>query len=177
MTGTDRQSDMLKLFAFTAERRGVAASVHEGSWPDVASEVPVADVVVCHNVLYNVTDIAPFVAALDIRARRRVVIEVTPKHPQDRRRKLWRHCWNLERPREPTAADAIAAIAQAGLNAVAEEFTLSEARFASRRTDLEAAYWCRQMCLPSEREAEVATMMADAPFPREQVTIWWDKQP
>ena len=177
VVGTDRQSDMLKLFAVTAEQRGVAASVYEGSWPDVASEVPVADVVVCHNVLYNVTDIAPFVAALDAHARRRVVVEITPKHPQDRRRELWRHFWNLERPREPTAADAVAAITEAGLSPVAEESTLSEDRLASRRRDLEAAYWCRQMCLPPEREAEVAAMMADAPFPRERVTIWWDKQP
>ena len=94
--------------------------------PRVADTVPVADVVVCHNVLYNVADIPPFVAALDARARRRVVIEITPKHPQDRRRMLWRHFWNLERPHEPTAATAVEAIAEAGLNPIAEESLLPE---------------------------------------------------
>ena len=172
--GTDRQADMLELFSATAERRGIIASVHAGSWPDVADAVPVADVVVCHNVLYNVADIPPFVAALHAHARRRVVIEITPKHPQDRRRMLWHHFWNLERPHEPTAATAVEVIVEAGLDPVVEESLLPEDRFASKRRDLEPAQWCRNLCLPSEREAEVAALIADVPFPRERVTIWWD---
>ena len=172
--GTDRQSNMLELFTVTARQRGIAVSVAAGSWPEVADEVSVADVVVCHNVLYNVTDIGAFVAALHAHARRRVVIEITPKHPQDRRRKLWRHFWSLERPHEPTAATAVEVIAEAGLNPVVEESLLPEDRFASKRSDLEAAHWCRNMCLPPAREAEVAALMAGVPFPRERVTIWWD---
>ena len=172
--GTDRQPDMLELFAATARQRGIAAQVHAGSWPEVAGSVPVADVVVCHNVIYNVTDISPFVAALHARARRRVVVELTPKHPQDRRRQLWRHFWNLERPHEPTAATAVEVVAEAGLDPVVEESLLPEDRHASKRSDLEPAQWCRNMCLPPEREAEVAALIADVPFPRERVTIWWD---
>ena len=172
--GTDRQPDMLELFSATAEQRGITASVHVGSWPDITDQVPVTDVVVCHNVLYNATDIAPFVAALDAHARRRVVIEITPKHPQDRRRPLWRHFWDLERPHEPTAAMAVEVIVEAGLDPVVEESLLPADRFTSRRTDHEAAQWCRNLCLPQEREAEVAALIADVPFPRERVTIWWD---
>ena len=172
--GTDRQPDMLELFEATTRRRGIAAQVHAGSWPEVADAVPVADVVVCHNVLYNATDIAPFVAALHAHARRRVVIEITPKHPQDRRRQLWRHFWDLERPHEPTAAMAVDVIVEAGLDPVVEESLLPEDRFASKRRDLEPAQWCRNLCLPREREAEVAALIADVPFPRERVTIWWD---
>ena len=142
--------------------------------PPERDETPVADVVVCHNVLYNVADIAPFVAALDAHARRRVVIEITPKHPQDRRRKLWRHFWDLDRPREPTASTAVEVLVEAGLSPVVEESLLAEDRFASKRSDLEAAHLCRYMCLPPEREAEVAALVAEAPFPRERVTIWWD---
>ena len=121
--GTDRQDNMLEMFAATARRRGIAAQVHAGSWPEIAAEVPVADVVVCHNVLYNTADVPPFVAALDAHARRRVVIEITPKHPQDRRRMLWRHFWNLERPHEPTAATAVEAIAEAGLTPSSRSFS------------------------------------------------------
>ena len=172
--GTDRQTDMLELFETTARRRGIAARVHAGSWPEVAGAVPVADVVVCHNVLYNAADIAPFVTALHAHGRRRVVVEITPKHPQDRRRQLWRHFWDLERPHEPTAAMAVEAIVEAGLDPVVEESLLPADRFVSRRTDLEAAQWCRNLCLPPEREAEVAALIADVPFPRERVTIWWD---
>ena len=172
--GTDRQPDMLELFEATARKRGMASQVHDGSWPEVAGAVPVADVVVCHNVLYNVTDISPFVAALHAHARHRVVVEITPKHSQDRRRHLWRHFWNLERPHEPTAATAVEVIAEAGLDPVAEDSLLPEDRLASKRSDLEPAQWCRNLCLPAEREAEVAALIADVPFPRERVTIWWD---
>ncbi len=172
--GTDRQADMLDLFAATARGRGIPSVVHAGSWPEVAGEVPVADVVVCHNVLYNVTDIPSFVAALNAHARRRVVIEITPKHPQDRRRMLWRHFWNLERPHEPTAATAVEAIAEAGLDPVAEESLLPEDPRAAARREFEGPQWCRNLCLPPEREPEVAALIAGAPFPRERVTIWWD---
>ena len=172
--GTDRQDDMLALFSATAERRGVAASVHAGSWPDIADQVPVANVVVCHNVLYNIADIGPFVAALHAHARRRVVIEITPVHPQDRRRMLWRHFWNLERPHEPTAATAVEAIAETGLDPFVEESTLPDDPRAAVRREFEGAQWCRNLCLPPEREPEVAALVADVPFPRERVTIWWD---
>ena len=172
--GTDRQADMLELFSATAERRGVTASVHAGSWPEIADQVPVADVVVCHNVLYNIADVPPFVAALHAHARRRVVIEITPKHPQDRRRMLWRHFWNLERPHEPTAATAVEVIAETGLEPVAEESLLPEDPRAAKRREFEGPQWCRNLCLPPEREPEVAALVADVPFPRERVTIWWD---
>jgi len=172
--GTDRQTNMLELFAATAQQRGVASSVVAGSWPEVAGDTGVADVVVCHNVLYNVTDVPAFVTALDAHARQRVVIEITPKHPQDRRRMLWRHFWNLERPHEPTAATAVEAIAEAGLDPVVEESLLPEDPRAAKRREFEGAQWCRNLCLPPEREPEVTALVADVPFPRERVTIWWD---
>ncbi len=172
--GVDRQSDMLDLLSATARERGISASVYAGSWPDIADDVPAADVVVCHNVMYNVIGIAEFVAALAAHARRRVVIEMTPKHPQDRRRVLWRHFWNLERPREPTSAVAVQAIREAGIDARVEEWTFPAERFADRPRHLEAAYWCRQLCLEPEREPECEALIADVPFPRERVTIWWD---
>ena len=146
--GADRQSDMLDQFSATARDRGVAASTHAGSWPEMAADVPTADVVVCHNVLYNAADIAGFVAALNDHARRRVVIEITPKHPQDRRRALWRHFWNLERPHQPTAATAAEAIRETGIAVTAEESTLPADRFANRPQHLEAAYWCRRCASP-----------------------------
>lgn len=172
--GTDRQSDMLDQFAATARARGVAASVHAGSWPEIAAAVPAADVVVCHNVLYNAADIAGFVAALSDHARRRVVIEITPKHPQDRRRALWRHFWNLDRPHEPTAATAAEAIRESGIAVNAEESTLPADRFANRPQHLEAAYWCRQLCLPPDRQPECEVLIAETPFTPNRTTLWWD---
>ena len=172
--GVDRQRDMLDLFAATARQRRVRASTHVGSWPEDAGRIPVADVVVCHHVLYNVSDIAGFTTALDSHARRRVVIEITPKHPQDHKRSLWRHFWDLERPREPTALTASKAIAEAGFAPMVEESLIPPGRTAARSAGLDAAAWCRQLCLPPERQAECAAIMADKPFPGERVTIWWD---
>ena len=174
LIGVDRQADMLDLFAATARQRGVAFETHGGSWPEAAAGVPVADVVVCHNVVYNIAELAPFVAALNVHARRRVVIEMTPEHPQNRRRSLWRHFWNLERPREPTSASAAEVVEEAGFDPVVEESHLPAGRLAPQRADLEAAWWCQQLCLPAGRVREVADMMAVAPSPRERITIWWD---
>ena len=173
--GTDRQPDMLELFAATARERGIPATVHAGSWPGVASRMPRADVVVCHNVLYNISNLLAFVAALDAKARLRVVIEITPNHPRASRRRLWQHFWDLKLPHEPTAADAADAIAQAGLDPVVEHFEQSKDGFSPERAALAASHVCRQLCLADERTPEVAALLADTEFPRERVAIWWDK--
>ncbi len=77
----------------------------EGRWPDVADATPVADVVVCHHVAYNVADIEPFLLALTAHARLAVVLVLPPRHPLSAWNDAWRHFWGLERPTEPTADD------------------------------------------------------------------------
>jgi hypothetical protein len=47
----------------------------------VAEHPPVADVVVCHPVAYNVSDLAPFAQRLTDHARAGVVMELTAQHP------------------------------------------------------------------------------------------------
>jgi hypothetical protein len=47
----------------------------EGTWPDVATQTPVAEVAVCHHVVYNVADLAAFAQALTDHASARIVIE------------------------------------------------------------------------------------------------------
>jgi len=81
VTAVDESREMLAVFAAVAERRGVPHRVVHGRWPEVASDVEAADVVVCHNVAYNIADLVPFVAALTSHARRRVVLELTATHP------------------------------------------------------------------------------------------------
>jgi SAM-dependent methyltransferase len=67
VVGVDHQQGMLDAFAVTADARGLVHREVLGDWPDVAEATPVADVVVCHHVVYNVADLAPFVTALDAR--------------------------------------------------------------------------------------------------------------
>ncbi len=171
--GTDRQVDMLHLFAATGAERGVPARTVAGDWPDIADTAPRADVVVCHNVLYNAPDLLGFVTALHEHARRRVVIEITERHPQVARAPLWRHFWQLDRPSGPDAAVAAEALQEAGFPVVLEHSTATT-RDHHRAAPVEAAFWCRQLCLPPEREDEVAALLQDLPFPAERVALWWD---
>jgi 2-polyprenyl-3-methyl-5-hydroxy-6-metoxy-1,4-benzoquinol methylase len=55
--GVDQSPAMLTEFTRAAGVAGVRATTVEGRWPDVADITPVADVVVCHHVAYNVADI------------------------------------------------------------------------------------------------------------------------
>jgi SAM-dependent methyltransferase len=173
--GTDRQHDMTELFMATAAQRGVKASVYPGLWPDIADDVPVADVVVSNNVLYNVPKIVDFALAMDRHARHRVVIEITRNHPQTVRKPLWKHFWNLDRPDVPTSDIAAAALREGGL-AVHVEQTVGTARNATRAAPVDAAFWCRMLCLPPERESEVAEQLVGIGFPTERATIWWDTE-
>lgn len=173
VVGSDRQEDMLRLFAATAAERGVPARTVPGSWPDIADTVPRADVVVCHNVLYNAPDILGFVTALHQHARRRVVIEITERHPQVARAPLWRHFWDLDRPTGPDASVAAQALREAGFPLVLEGSTATS-RDRERAAPVEATFWCRQLCLPPEREDEVAALLQDHPVPAQRVILWWD---
>ena len=71
LVAVDESPEMVASFLAAAEAAGVPAEGVEGRWPEVAGRVGPADVVVCHHVLYNVADLAPFAAALTGHARRR----------------------------------------------------------------------------------------------------------
>ena len=172
LIGTDRQANMIERFLATAAERGIDAVGQVGTWPEAAALVPEADVVVSRNVLYNAPAVTGFVLALTAKARRRVVVEITDHHPQRVRAPLWRHFWNLDRPTGPTATVAAAAIAEAGLPVVMEEASPDDAAPPPSRAD--AAFWCRQLCLPPEREPEVAELMTTLGGCSRPVCLWWD---
>src|SRR4029453_13323831 len=91
--------------------------------PDVAAEVGTADLVICHHVLYNVPDLPAFVTALTGHARRRVVCELTERHPLSRLNPLWRRFHGLDRPQGPPADDALALLHALGLRPRAVRWT------------------------------------------------------
>jgi len=91
VVGVDSTPDMLTEYAAQAERCGVEHDEIAGTWPDVATQVGITDVVACHHVFYNVADLPPFVAALTAAAKRRVVVELTATHPLTASAPLWRH--------------------------------------------------------------------------------------
>ena len=174
LIGVDEDEDMLDAFSARAVERGVATKTFHGRWPDVAAAVPVADVVMCHHVFYNVPDLRPFALALTDHARRRVVVEIGAKHPVSGTNPLWKHFWGLDRPQGPTADDALAVLAEAGIEARSERDVRPAWR--SEASPERVEFLTRRLCLPPERAPEVEEALARFPEPaeREVVTIWWE---
>ena len=175
--GVDEQQKMLDRFTVAALERGVPAETFLGFWPQEAPRTPAADVVVCHHVVYNVADLVPFVRALATHARRRVVIELPTAHPLTHMAPLWREFWGLERPTGPTADDCLAVVREAGIEPTME--TWADAAFSARAklTPEQQAHFMRiRLCLPEDRETDVAAFLAREtdPQPRRTATLWWD---
>ncbi len=185
IVGVDSTADVLARFAALAEAHGIAATVIEGTWPEVAHRTPRCDVVVCAHVLYNVRDLAPFVAALDDHALRRVAIEITAEHPLAWMSDLWLRFHRLRRPDGPTADDAQAALAEMGLDVHREEEIrrTRSSGFALRQDAV--ALIRRRLCLPPDRDDEVAEALGArleridglwlaGPGEQRVVALWWE---
>jgi SAM-dependent methyltransferase len=173
--GVDSSADMLAAFVDSAESKGVAREVYEGAWPAVATEVPKADVVVCHHVFFNVPELPAFVDALFAHARRRVVVEMTAAHPLTALAPLWRHFHGIDRPHGPTAALAEQVLREHGIESTVETWT-RPARDVPREVYVRMNR--RRLCLPVDAEPEVDRLMGDtATAGRDVVTMWWDATP
>ncbi len=183
IVAVDSLPEMLEAFRAAAEAAGVAAETVVGRWPDVAGEVAPADVVVCNDVVYNVAELAPFALALTSRARARVVVQLTARHPLASLGPLWRRFHGLERPLGPSADDAVAALRALGPEVRREDWTAPFAGNFERFEDL-VAFSRRRLCLPAERDPEVAEALEPltvrdeagyrlAPLLRPIVTLSW----
>jgi SAM-dependent methyltransferase len=181
--GVDENPGMLAGFESFAVAEGIPFHAAPGRWPDVAARVPVADVVVCHHVLYNVPDLEPFVREMARHARRRVVIEMTARHPMSNLNPLWKRLHGLRRPDRPAATDALAAIRALGFDAAYETWSRpASADFASYDEMLEVT--ARRLCLSPARHGELDAALRDlgvdrdeprlGPDRRELSTIWWN---
>jgi SAM-dependent methyltransferase len=173
ITAVDADPQLLDSFAARAEEIEVPTRIVVGRWPDVAAEAPLADVVTCHHVLYNVPDLGSFISALTDHARRRVVVEVSADHPMADLNPLWEQFHGLRRPQGPTARDLLAILATLGLRPQHQEWHRpAEADFASFADLVDATR--RRLCLPADRAADVASALHDRPAAdRRVVTIWW----
>jgi SAM-dependent methyltransferase len=159
LVAVDESAGMLEAFRAAAARTRVPAETVNGHWPEVAGLLAPADVVVCHDVLYNVPDLEPFARALTDHARRRVVAQLGERHPLVEEAPLWRRFHGLERPSGPTAGDAEAALRALGLAVERQDWTAGPRASFATVEDL-VAFLRRRLCLPREREAELAAAVA-----------------
>ncbi len=169
VTGIDERSEALADFAAACEERGLAHAEVLGSWPAVAPEVPLADVVVCHHVLYNSQDPAAFVAALTEHARVRVVMVLNAAHPLTYLRPLWRRFWDLDRPSGPAAADAVAIVRDLGLEPVVALDHRPPGHWRSPEQQVHMAR--KRLCLPADRDGDVAAALAELPPAPDEIWV------
>jgi SAM-dependent methyltransferase len=185
LIAVDENQDLLAELRHRAVRRGLETTAVVGRWPDVASRVPSADVVVCSHVLYNVPDIGPFVTALHEHARRRVVLEITARHPLSGLNPLWRRFHGIDRPERPTWEDASSAIRALGIEPRVEVYPRPVGAASLMSFDALVRMTRIRLCLAPAREAEVAAALVEGGADRtspatwassdpDLVALWWD---
>ncbi len=185
IVGVDQSQSMLDEFRSAARARRVATREFLGGWPEVATLAPTADVVLCHHVFYNVANLAPFASELDAHARRRVVVELTDRHPWSWMNDLWMRFHRLDRPDGPTAGDAEAALRELGFDVRREDHVPAPRGSGFERREDAVALIRRRLCLWPDRDEEVAEAIGDrlverdglwsaGPVDQAVVTLWWD---
>lgn len=175
IVGVDESEGMLDVFSAAAEARGLEYRTVLGRWPDVRDAVSPTNVVICHHVVYNVPDLGEFALALQSAATRRVVIELTPRHPQTRHAAVWKHFWGITRPSGPTAEDALAVLHEVGINAELEHDDRINNLRADPSPEQRAAQIARHCCLGPDRLDDVMAFLSQHPPERTPpVVIWWD---
>jgi SAM-dependent methyltransferase len=184
LTAVDTDDGMLALLADRAAAAGLVPVLVRGSWPEAAPRAGPADVVTCHNVVYNAPQIEPFLDALTTAARRLVVLEMTAAHPLTSLNDLWFRFHGLRRPEGPTADDLLAILAALGIQASHARWHRATGNDYASFDDL-VDVTRRRLCLPPERSAEVARALEDSGIDavspcdlgtsgRDLVTVWWD---
>jgi 2-polyprenyl-3-methyl-5-hydroxy-6-metoxy-1,4-benzoquinol methylase len=162
LIGVDSSAGMLDTFAHAAEGKGVDHVEVLGQWPEIADRTPLADVVVCRNVVYNVAPIVTFVTALTGHASKRVVVELTEFHPSVPLRPLWKGFWGLDRPEGPTAEMFTEVLSDLGYQAVVERETRPSTKAVADPGEY-VAFVRRRLCLDRSRDPDVADALAALP--------------
>ncbi|GAC1361973.1 MAG: hypothetical protein NVSMB32_01790 [Actinomycetota bacterium] len=186
ITAVDSDPDMLTSLVSLATRLPDARARIDtlaGLWPEVSPHAPLADVVTCHHVFYNVAALRPFVEALTAHARVRVVVELTDHHPMEPMNPLWLRFHGLARPAGPTAEDAAGAIAALGHDVGLERWGSAPLHRYDTFEEM-VGYHRRRLCLPAQADAELGAALVelgvDPDHPlglgagRPMVTLWWD---
>lgn len=185
ITGVDSSEKMLEAFSKAAHALGANARAVHGAWPEIAGTVEPADVAVCHHVLFNIPDLGPFASALNDKAGRRVVVEMTPHHPMAWMNDLWLKFHHLRRPLGPTYEDAVAALRELGFRVSCSVHQSLPVLSGFETRAGAVAFVRKRLCLqPSQDEAlgralgerlsETEGLWSAGPLRHMIVTLWWD---
>jgi SAM-dependent methyltransferase len=192
IVGVDADPNGTAAFEVRVKALDVEHETVVGPWPEVAPQVPPADVVVCHHVLYHAPGLEAFVTALTRHARERVVVELPVTHPHAWLRPVWGELGGADPGRVPGVADALAAFAALGMNVHVLSW---EDPWAERGVGLARSVRSRlARSSPSGGASRVGAARAGAsevgdgrgvvgmpggvvpPWPRRVATLWWAGQ-
>lgn len=171
--GVDHQAVMLDRYREIARLKNIEVETYLGDWPQIESEVPVAEVVLVHHVLYNVSDIENFIEALNEHASSRVVLELPVKRPLSAMNPYWKHFWNIERPAGPTAEEALEIIKEFSKDPKIQYYDAPI--FKEVAIEKMVEFNRTRLCLPVEKDQEILEFTQTQPSEiRKLATIWWD---
>ena len=159
LTAVEPDAGMADGFEEEAARLGVPARLVRGRWPEAAGEVPLADVVMSANVVYDVAGIGPFVAALDGAARRGVVIEMTERHPRVVTAPLFRAVHGVDRPDGPSVDDLVDVIVEEiGVRPEVEHWERPALLWFENWDEI-LAFYGKRVTLPLARRSELRPLL------------------
>lgn len=187
VTTVERDAGMAQALSSEALRDGVMLTQVVGAWPLVAGNTGAHDVVLSTQVVYDVSGIGGFVEAMHDRARRGVVVEMTPRHPWSSLSHYFRDLHGLTLPARPTVDDFLRVVAEVvGVTPEQEHWlTPTGLRFADMQELL--AFYRRRLLVPPQRSLEAAALLEPdvhrtddgwlvlGAADREVVTVWWRK--
>lgn len=182
VTGVEKNPGMVEAFREEAAALGLDALAVESAWPD--ADVPVHDVTMCANVVYDVQDIEPFLRAMVGHARCGVVVELTAGHPWSNLTPYYRVLHRLERPTGPTYLDFVAVVADLVEEKIEVDVWTRPGRVWYQSWDEVLEFYGRRLVLPRSRWQELRSLLAPdvaedegrllvGSPERQLVTVWW----
>jgi CTP:molybdopterin cytidylyltransferase MocA len=129
----DPSRGMLDALRETAHEHAIDnVRVVEGRWPDVAAQAGPADVSLIAHVSYDIGAIGPFLAAMEMAARRVCVAVLMERQPSSIADACWPSTWGEERVSLPALPEFVELLRAHGRRPMVRRLDREPRRFASR---------------------------------------------
>ncbi len=185
LVAVEPDDGMAKGLLEDAAPLGLAPVVVRERWPDAEPMVGEVDVALSAHVVYDVQDIAPFVAALHRVADRGVVLELSESHPWSDLGPLYRAVHGIDRPDGPTYRDLATAIEETvGIEPHIETWSRPGQLWFESWDEI-CDFYGRRLVVPKRERHTLRPLLEDqvnesegrltvGTGGRSLVTIWWD---
>lgn len=172
IVGVDALQGMLESFEASARAAGVATQTVLGTWPEIADAVPIADVALSHHAVYRVAEIEEFIEAMTVRARHRVVLEVSAHSPLSGLDELWKSLHGIDRLDWLVADELQAVLVAMGLPVEREDIVLPPR--AVEVTPEMVAFARRRLYVGRDRDPEIEEYLRKRePQAQRVAALWW----